>query len=89
MSDPSALVSLQELLQGKKAVDIFQKLNPNDRSVTWFNPGKAIGCRLDRIYIPPDIAKTLQAKIQYFPYSDHDGLGLCFQAPDATSRGPG
>ena len=40
VSDPPALDSLQELLRGKKAVDIFRKLNPNDRSVIWFNPGK-------------------------------------------------
>ena len=31
VSDPSALTSLQELLQGMKAVDIFRKLIPNDR----------------------------------------------------------
>ena len=47
VSDPSALASLRELLRGKKAVDIHWKLHPNDRSVTWFNPGKTIGCRLD------------------------------------------
>ena len=34
VSDPSVLASLQELLQGKKAVDIHRKLNPNDTSVT-------------------------------------------------------
>ena len=42
MLDPPALTSLQELLQGKEAVDIFRKVNANDRSVTWLNPGKTI-----------------------------------------------
>ena len=78
VSDPSALASLQELLRGMKAVDIYRTLNPNDRLVTWYNPGKTIGCRLDHFYVSPDIAKTSQAKIQYFPYSDHDGLVSCF-----------
>ena len=74
VSDPSALALLQELLRGMKAVDIYRKLNPSDRSVTWFNPGRTIGCRLDHFYVSPDIARTSQAKIQYFPYSDHDCL---------------
>ena len=89
VSDPSARASLQELLRGMKAAVIYRTLNPNDRLVTWYNPGKAIGCRLDRFYVSPDIAKTSQAKIQYFPYSDHDGPVLCFRAPDTLGRGPG
>ena len=57
--------------------------------MTWYSPGKAIGCRLDHFYVSPDIAKTSQAKIQYFPYSDHNGLILCFRAPGTLGRGPG
>ena len=75
MSDSTALASLQELLQGNNAVEI--------------NPGKTIGCRLDRFYVSPDIAKTLQATIHYFPYSDRDDLFLHFLLPCATTQGPG
>ena len=90
MSDPGALASLQELLDNNNAVDIYRKLHPNDRLVTWYNPRKTIGCRLDRFYVSSDIAaKTSQANIHHFPYSDHDCVVLHFQSPCASKRGPG
>ena len=38
--DLLALASLQELLSNINTVDIFRKLHPNDRRMTWYHPGK-------------------------------------------------
>ena len=89
VSDLSALTSLRELLRGKKAVNIHQKLHPNDRSVTWFNSGKMIGCRLDHFYVSPDIVTTSRAAIHFFPYSDHDCPVLHFRVLGMVGQGPG
>ena len=88
--DTGALASLQELLHNNSAVDIYHKLHPNNRLVTWYNWGETIGCRLDHFYVSPDIAaKTSQVTIHHFPYSDHDCVVLCFQSPCASKRAPG
>ena len=90
MLDTGALTSLQELLHNNNAVNIYHKLHPNDRLVTWYNPRKTIGCRLNRFYVSPDIAfKISEAAIHHFPYSDHDCVDLRVQSPGASSRGPG
>ena len=90
MSDAGALTSLQELLHNNNAVDIYCKLHPNGRLVTWYNPGKTIGRRLDHFYVSPDITvKTSQAMIHHFAYSNRDCVDLHFQSPGASGWGPG
>ena len=90
VSDTSALASPQELLSNNNTVDIFHKLHPNNRMVTWYNPGETIRCRLDHFYVTPDImSTTTQASISHFLYSDHNCVLSRFWAPPTIGLGLG
>ena len=49
-----------------------------------------IGVRLDLFYLTHDIFRTFRSSaVQFFPYSDHDGISFEFTPPNTPKRGPG
>ena len=86
----AGLASLRFLSQTYGLVDVFRKHNPTARSFIWFRPDSSIGIHIDRFYLTQDILRTSRSSVvQFFPYSDHDGISFEFTPPNTPKRGPG
>ena len=79
---------LNDVVSSLNLVDSFRSVHPNDPGHTWFNPGKQLSSRLDRVYIPNSfsIEKVVTPS---FPLSDHNPLHVYLQIPSSYSRGRG
>ena len=92
----SGLASLQFLMQNYDLVNVFRKHNSLAQSYTWFSLDSSIRVRIDRFYITQDILRTpTSSTVEFFPYSDHDGISFEFTPPppppppNAPKRGLG
>ena len=71
-------------------VDIFCKLYPRSRDVSWFNSDRSIGIRLDKFFVSSIFVNSVQST-SFSPccFSDHDYVNLCLTFDDNAVRGPG
>ena len=70
--------------------DIWRKLHPRSRDVSWFNSDFTIGSRLDKFFVSQNIISSV-VSCSIFPcsFSDHDFVDLHFNFVDEFARGPG
>ena len=71
-------------------VDIWRKLHPRIREMTWFNSNFSIGSRLDKFYLSRNLTKYVKScEITPCCYSDHDFVMVIFDFSTLIPRGPG
>ena len=60
-------------------VDIWRKLHPQSREVSWFNPDFSIGTRLDKFFVTRNLVDSVSScSIMPCCFSDHDFVDLHF-----------
>ena len=71
-------------------VDIWRENHPNDLQFTYHNPDNTIHSRLDRIYVPRQLAPFVSTSyIAHFVWSDHDMCVMHVHFSKKSERGPG
>ena len=70
--------------------DLWRKLHPRSRDVSWFNSDCSIGSRLDKFFVSQNFVSSV-VSCSIFPccFSDHDFVNLHFHFVDNYARGPG
>lgn len=79
---------LESLLSFSNLIDSWRVSYPTQAGVTWKNPGQVQSSRLDRIYIPKDMAFADSCCIPCI-YSDHKAIGVSIVIPCAPNKGQG
>ena len=73
-----------------KFVDVWRKLHPNIREMTWFNSDFSLGSRLDKFLLSSCLLEFAKScSISPCSFSDHDYVNLVFDFNDLNPRGPG
>lgn len=71
-------------------VDIWLKLHPKIREMTWFNSNFSLGSRLDKFYISRNLTEYAKScEISPCCHSDHDLVMLIFDFSTLIPRGTG
>lgn len=70
--------------------DIWRKLHPKSRDVSWFNSNFTIGSRLDKFFVTRNLVEKITAcDLSPCCFSDHDFLCLHANLVNVEPRGPG
>ena len=71
-------------------VDVWCKLHPRSRDVSWFNSSFTIGSRLDKFFVSRNIIDRINScELTPCCFSDHDFLHLDANFDNVMPRGPG
>ncbi len=71
-------------------VDVWRKLHPKAREMTWFNSDFSLGCRLDKFLLSAGrLACAKSCSISPCSFSDHDYVSLVLDFHGLNPRGPG
>ena len=71
-------------------VDIWRKLHPQSREVSWFNPDFSIGTRLDKFFVTRNLVDSVSScSITPCCFSDHDFVDLHFNLDNNSQHSPG
>ena len=70
--------------------DVWRKLHPRSRDVSWFNSNFTIGSRLDKFFVSQNVVSSVvSCSISPCCFSDHDFVDLQVNFSDDYARGPG
>ena len=71
-------------------VDVWRKIYPRSRDVSWFNSDFSIGSRLDKFFISKSLLQSVfSCSIVPCCFSDHDFVHLHINSAGVIPRGPG
>ena len=81
---------LTEFRNAFNLVDVWRKIHPRSREVSWFNSDFSIGSRLDKFFISKSLFQSvLSCSISPCCFSDHDFGHLHINPAGVIPRGPG
>lgn len=81
---------LSEFRRNFNFIDVWRKKHPRVREMSWFNSTFAIGSRLDKFFVSPNLARfAVRCEISPCCLSDHDFVDLHINTNSLPPRGPG